>query len=260
MTSSTTSIFISYRRDDSAGFAGRLADALEAALGPGSVFRDVDDIAPGEDFVTAIEQALARSAALLVVIGRHWLQAADAAGRRRLDQPQDFVRLEIRLALERGIRVIPLLVDRAAMPTEGELPPDIAPLARRQAVELDDSRWTADIERLVRGLGPAATRQALVVEGIWSADDDLRWIFTPTDAGYRVETFRTDGGGIWARGTAHRVPGGVEARLDLVYSDAHRYFVQLQPNEDGTVLSGTSTELVTGTVTPIGLRRQTQSE
>jgi hypothetical protein len=256
------SIFISYRRDDSAGFAGRLADALEASLGEGSVFRDVDDISPGEDFVAAIEQALASSAALLVVIGRRWLTATDAAGRRRLDQPQDFVRLEIQLALQRGMRVIPVLVDRATMPSEDQLPGEIAALARRQAVELDDSRWNADIERLLRSLGVAATpkRKPLQLHGVWLEDDQLRWVFTPADVGYRVETFRSDGGGIWARGTAHLSPAGVEVRLDLVYSDAYRYSVQLQPNDDGTVLTGTSNELVTNTSRPIELRRDTHPE
>ena len=252
------SVFISYRRDDSAGFAGRLADALEASLGEGSVFRDVDDIPPGEDFVAAIEQALASSAALLVVIGRHWLDATDAAGRRRLDQPQDFIRLEIQLALQRGVRVIPVLVDRATMPSEDQLPSEIGALARRQAVELDDSRWSADVERLLGSLGATATpkRKPLQVEGIWLEGDTLRWVFTPAEAGYRVETFRTDGGGVWARGTAHLSPEGVEARLDLVYSDAYRYFVRLQRNDDGSVLSGTSNELSTNTNRAIQLRRE----
>lgn len=261
MSEQPTSVFISYRRDDSAGFAGRLADALEAALGAGSVFRDVDDIAPGEDFVAAIERALTRSAALLVVIGRHWLDAADAAGRRRLEQPQDFVRLEIELALRRGMRIIPVLVDRAAMPGEDQLPERIALLARRQAVELDDGRWNADVERIVRGLGAAsARRKPLRVEGVWHEDSNMRWVFTPTDIGWKVETFRTDGSGIWARGTAHLSPVGVEVRLDLVYSDAYRYFVALQPNDAGNVLTGTSTELVTDTTTPTELRREKQSE
>jgi len=258
MTQPPTSIFISYRRDDSAGFAGRLADALEASLGAGSVFRDVDDIAPGDDFVAAIERALASSAALLVVIGRHWLDATDTAGRRRLDQSQDFVRLEIELALQRGMRVIPVLVDRAAMPSEGDLPEAIAALARRQAVELDDSRWSADVERLVRSLAAAATpkRQPLRLDGAWLEGDTLRWIFTPGEVGYRVETYRIDGGGIWARGTAHLSPDGVEARLDLVYNDAYHYFVQLRRDDDGSVLSGTSNELSTNTSRAIELRRE----
>lgn len=92
-----SAFFLSYRRDDSAGFAGRLADALEDAFGPGSVFRDVDDIAPGEDFISTIESQLRDVGAVLIMIGPHWL-AAGADGRRRLDAKDDFVHLEIQLA------------------------------------------------------------------------------------------------------------------------------------------------------------------
>ena len=100
-------IFLSYRRDDSAGFAGRLADALEAEFGVGSVFRDVDDIQPGEDFAQAIQFQLRESGAVLVMIGPFWLN-----GRRRLDDPGDFVRQEIETALESKKPLIPLLVGR----------------------------------------------------------------------------------------------------------------------------------------------------
>jgi hypothetical protein len=248
-------LFISYRRDEAAGFAGRLADALEATLGTGSVFRDVDDIAPGEDFVAAIERSLAEADALLVVIGRHWLDAADAAGRRRLDHPQDFVRLEVAHALQRGMRVVPVLVDHAAMPHESDLPADIAALARRQAVELTDARWNVDVQRLVEGLGAARAPRPVRPDGIWLEGDQLRWVFTPDQAGYRVEVFRTDGGGAWSRGTARVSPAGVDVRLDLVYSDAYHYQVQLRPTDDAAVLTGTSHELVTGTERPLQLRR-----
>jgi len=262
MTQPVTSIFISYRRDDSAGFAGRLADALEASIGAGSVFRDVDDIAPGDDFVAAIEQALADSSVLLVVIGRHWVDATNSAGQRRLDQAQDFVRIEIQLALKRGLRVIPVLVDRAVMPSEDQLPIEISSLARRQAVELDDSRWSADMERLLRSLGVAATPKLkpLQLAGSWLEGDELRWIFTSREVGYHVETFRTDGSGVWERGTARLSPMGVEVRLDLVYSDAYRYHVQMQPNAEGTALAGTRNELVTGTSRPIELLRADQTD
>lgn len=144
-------LFLSYRRDDTAGFAGRLADALEAAFGPGSVFRDVDDIRPGEDFVQAIESHLGEVGAVLVVIGPRWL-AAGADGRRRLDDPGDFVRQEIQAALGSGKPLIPLLVGGAAMPAEADLPDVIAGLARRQAEVLSDSGWRGDVERLVANL------------------------------------------------------------------------------------------------------------
>lgn len=146
-------IFLSYRRDDSAGFAGRLADALEAEFGAGSVFRDVDDIRPGEDFIQAIESHLREVGAVLVMIGPHWL-AAGAGGQRRLDGSDDFVRQEIQAALASGKPLIPLLVGAATMPPEADLPDAIAGLARRQAVVLSDSSWRGDVERLVVSLRP----------------------------------------------------------------------------------------------------------
>lgn len=148
-----STIFLSYRRDDSAGFAGRLSDALEVKFGAGTVFRDVDDIHPGEDFVAAINSQLDEVKAVLVMIGPHWL-TDDADGQRRLDKADDFVRLEIQAALSSGKHVIPLLVGGAKMPTEAELPSEIAGLARHQAVALLDADWKADVARLVESLRP----------------------------------------------------------------------------------------------------------
>ncbi|MEO8542327.1 MAG: toll/interleukin-1 receptor domain-containing protein, partial [Burkholderiaceae bacterium] len=144
-------IFLSYRRDDSAGFAGRLADALEAEFGPGSVFRDVDDIRPGEDFVQAIESHLREVSAVLVMIGPTWL-GASSGGKRRLDDTGDFVRQEIQAALASGKPLIPLLVSNATMPLEADLPAAIAGLSRRQAVVLSDSNWRGDVQRFVKDL------------------------------------------------------------------------------------------------------------
>ena len=143
--------FLSYRRDDSAGFAGRLADALEAQFGTGSVFRDVDDIRPGEDFVQAIQSHLADVAVILVMIGPSWLDV-DANGKRRLDHADDFVRREIELALASKKPIIPLLVGGAGMPAEAVLPDSVAGLARRQAVVLSDNNWRGDVERLITSL------------------------------------------------------------------------------------------------------------
>lgn len=147
------SFFLSYRRDDSAGFAGRLAEALEAEFGAGSVFRDVDDIQPGEDFVQAIQSHLREVGAVLVMIGPLWLTVG-ADGKRRLDDPGDFVRQEIQVALGSGKPLIPLLVDGAAMPTADALPPSLAALARRQAVVLSDASWRNDVRQLVANLRP----------------------------------------------------------------------------------------------------------
>ena len=150
-------MFISYRRDDAAGYAGRLEEALEKRLGRGSVFRDVLDIAPGADFVEAIRQRLSGAQTVLVLIGPRWT-GGDAPGTRRIDDAQDFVRLEVQVALESRARVVPLLLPGARMPTEAELPGPLKPLARRNAFSLNDANWDADIARLAADLGGAARR------------------------------------------------------------------------------------------------------
>jgi hypothetical protein len=150
--SHSESVFISYRRDESAGYAGRIADSFEEYFGEGKVFRDIDSLEPGLDFSEAIERALESSEVLLAVIGKHWLTATDAAGQRRLENPHDFVRVEIATALKRNIRVIPVLVQGASMPGTDELPEDLAPLTRRNAFELHDSSWGDDVGRLISAL------------------------------------------------------------------------------------------------------------
>jgi len=151
-------VFLSYRREDSAGFAGRLADGLEAEFGAGSVFRDVDDIRPGEDFQLAIDSQLRSVDAVLVLIGPRWLEAR-IDGARRLDEPADFVRQEVATALASGKPVIPLLVGGALMPGEADLPAPLAGLARRQAVVLSDGGWQGDVARLVASLRPLLGRR-----------------------------------------------------------------------------------------------------
>ena len=144
-------IFISYRRDDAAGYAGRLYDRLAAHFGRDRVFMDVQGIEPGVDFVDAIEGAVASCEVLIVIIGKDWL-AADAVGKRRLDDPGDFVRIETAAALARNIRVVPVLVDDAEMPRAEQLPGNLALLARRQAVELSHKQWDATSSELIRTL------------------------------------------------------------------------------------------------------------
>jgi len=110
-------IFVSYRRDDSSGHAGRLFDRLAAHFGKDRIFMDIDTIEPGEDFVTIIEEAVSSCDILIAIIGRQWLKSA-SQNTSRLDNPHDFVRLEIATALNRDIRVFPVLVQRASMPTQ----------------------------------------------------------------------------------------------------------------------------------------------
>ncbi|HEX2540518.1 MAG TPA: toll/interleukin-1 receptor domain-containing protein [Caldimonas sp.] len=145
-------IFLSYRRQDSLSATGRLADALVARFGAARVFRDHDDIGAGEDFVAAIRRSLEVATVLLVVIGPRWLTASDAGGRRRLDDPADFVRLEIELALRAGLPVIPVLVEGATMPAADMLPASLHAFARCQAVEISETRWQYDTERLIAAL------------------------------------------------------------------------------------------------------------
>ena len=145
-------IFISYRREDSEGFARGLFQSLGGALGADHVFMDVEDIGLGVDFVEAIDKSLASCGALLVLIGKEWTNCTDATGRRRLDDPQDFVRMEVAKALEQQVRVIPVLVKGAKMPSPEELPEALRSLTRRQALELRHERWNQDVEQLASGL------------------------------------------------------------------------------------------------------------
>jgi hypothetical protein len=144
-------IFISYRRDDSAGYAGRLFDYLVAHFGKESVFMDVDTIKPGEDFRKAIEKAVGSCDVVIVMIGRQWLTLADAQGRRRLEDPGDFVRAEVASALANPrITVIPVLVRDAGMVHAGDLPEELKDLAYRNATELSDQRFQYDANKLIQ--------------------------------------------------------------------------------------------------------------
>ena len=145
-------IFISYRRDDSEGQAGRLYDDLSRRFGDTSVFMDVAAIEPGLDFRKVIDHNVASCGVLLAVIGPGWLEAKDEAGQRRLDNPTDFVRLETASALKRDIPVVPVLVHGARMPRSEQLPADLGELAYRNGLELTHARWDSDIEVLVKAL------------------------------------------------------------------------------------------------------------
>ena len=149
-------IFISYRREDSWGVAGRLSDRLRPQFGPKQLFMDLDSIELGENFVKVIETTVARCDVLLAVIGNNWLNTKDESGGRRLDNPVDWVRKEIGTALDRHIRVIPILVGGAIMPRSTDLPEDLKPLASLNALRLTSDSFEGDLQRLA-----GAIRQVL---------------------------------------------------------------------------------------------------
>ncbi len=141
-------IFISYRRDDAAGYARAVNDELTRCFGAERVFIDVDDINAGQPFSDVIQRSVANSAVLLALIGKRWLGEREGAPARIFDAG-DFVRQEVAAGLANGLRVIPVLLDGAAMPDPAHLPPELAPLAGRNALELDNTRFAADMAHLV---------------------------------------------------------------------------------------------------------------
>jgi hypothetical protein len=145
-------VFLSYRREDASGHAGRLYDLLAARYGADRVFMDVDAIPLGSQFDETISRAIASCDVLIALIGRGWLQATDSSGHRRLDDPADFVRSEIESALEQGVVVVPATIQGAEIPRAEELPPSLAPLTQRQGFQLSDAGWRDDVARLIRRL------------------------------------------------------------------------------------------------------------
>jgi hypothetical protein len=160
-------VLISYRRDDTAGHAGRIYDRLATALGSSTLFMDIEGIGAGHDFTRDIRSAVESCQVLVAVIGREWLDIRDDQGQRRLDDPNDWVRLEVATALQRDIVVIPVLVEGARMPRDRDLPPDLAPLAKRQALEISDTRFNGDVERLVTAIRGDAAPRAGAGRGPW---------------------------------------------------------------------------------------------
>jgi TIR domain len=142
-------VFISYRRSDSAPHAGRLYDRLCDYFGADKVFMDVDDIKPGADFVSLIGEKVASCDALIAIIGKGWLAHNEDNGKSRLDDPTDFVRLELQHALQRDILLIPALVEGAEMPHVEDLPAPLSELSQRQAVELSDKDFQRGVDKII---------------------------------------------------------------------------------------------------------------
>ncbi|MDT3777260.1 toll/interleukin-1 receptor domain-containing protein [Nitrospira sp. MA-1] len=150
-------IFISYRREDSIAYASWLFDLLADRFGEKQIFMDIDTMKVGLDFMEQIEKAVQSCDVLIAVIGKTWVKIQDEEGLRRLDNPEDFVRVEIQAALERNIPVIPLLVGGAGMPKATDLPDPIAKLARRHAMNMSDERFRADATRLIEQISEYVT-------------------------------------------------------------------------------------------------------
>lgn len=150
--SSSEKIFINYRRDDAVGFAGRLSDTLADYFGRDRVFRDVTDIDYGHDFEQVIDEKLSESGAVVVLIGDKWSSVTNEEGKRRLDDPADYVSREISAALQSAVPVVPVLIGNANMPRKDELPEKLGELTRRNAMTITDERWDFDVARLAKVL------------------------------------------------------------------------------------------------------------
>src|SRR5215471_16322385 len=148
-------IFINYRREDSTATAGRVHDRLGQSFGRKTLFMDVDHIPPGVDFVTHLNNQVAACDVFLAIIGPNWLNVTNEKGDRRLEATDDFVAIEIAAALNRNIRVIPVLVDGARMPKVGELPKSLKPLVRRQAFDLRHTHFGRDADALIEKISEA---------------------------------------------------------------------------------------------------------
>ena len=138
-------IFISYRRSDTQGYAGRLSDSLEDYFGENRVFRDIEDIKGGSEFAKDIKTQMRSADAIIVLIGPQWLTITDDDGNRRIDNPNDWVVQEIVMAIEDGIRVFPVLIEGTVLPRKDELPEKLASILNYNAITVSDKKWDADI-------------------------------------------------------------------------------------------------------------------
>jgi TIR domain len=145
-------VFISYRRDDSAGHAGRVHDRLAREFGNDLLFMDVDGIPLGVNYVEVLQEEVAKCSVLLAVIGHEWLNVRDEDGRRRLENPDDFVRVEIAAALQRDIPIIPIMLEGTKVPKANQLPKDLEGLALRNGLGVRHASFHTDIDILIRGL------------------------------------------------------------------------------------------------------------
>lgn len=221
-------LFISYRRDDAAGDAGRLADHLYRRFGADRVFLDIDTIEPGRDFVRVLENSLQQTAAVLVVIGRQWAGIRGVDGTKRLDNPLDYVRLEVEKALGRDIPVVPVLVQGAPMPRASELPDSLEPLTKRQSFVLDHTEFHADAERLCERLagvmdpaGPPRPSVAAQLRSWWPAVA-LALVAMMLLAVYAVRRAGPDGPAAPVQGNADALDAATQSLLAEASAQARR--------------------------------------
>lgn len=268
-------VFLSYRRADTAGHAGRICDDLERHFGSPLVFRDIDSISVGSDFVKALEAAVQSARVAIVLIGDTWLSEASADDSPRLNDPDDHVHREVAMALkEPSLMVIPVLVEGARMPSEQQLPEPLRQLARLQAIELSDSRWEFDIKRLSRvleeagiqaqirtrlpawftPLAGAATIFAIVAAvwcwqastvaidqytGLWHLPNGSFWNVREKEGRVWVEETHYDSRDVWKRGPAKIDADGLSAELALVFErKPFLYLHRLRLSEDHKSLIG----------------------
>lgn len=268
-------IFLSYRRADTSGHAGRICDDLARHFDHPVVFRDIDSIAAGSDFVQALEKAIGAARVAIVLIGAGWLSAPGGDGSRRLDDPEDHVRREVAMALARpGLKVVPVLVEGAAMPAEQALPEPLRRLARLQAIELSENRWDYDMASLAAALEAAGVRRrgygriprwlaavlgglllllmALAVccwrgwgtgpdayAGLWYLPNGSFWTVRDRDGQLWVEETHHESQQVWKRGPGRVDARGLAVELELVFERApFRYLHQLRLADDGETLLG----------------------
>lgn len=231
-----SAVFISYRRDDCSGYAGRLEDALEHALGKGRVFRDVRDIVAGEDFTKVINERLAQASAVLVLIGPRW-QGPLEGGHYRIHDPQDFVRMEVAAALMAATKVIPVLLQGATLPNTDELPEPLRALTQRQALTLNEVSWEADLARLIAGLGIRKRRT-----GVWLGAAMLALALAAVGAFY-LRAPQVDPVAALTARTLAQLPGQWQTTTDLNYGWGDRYRERIEFKLFAGELTGTATYL-----------------
>jgi hypothetical protein len=279
-----TAIFLSYRRLDTGGYAGRLTDALQKRFGEASVFQDIEAITPGADFEQTIDKAIARCDVLLVLIGNTWTTEKSEAGGTRLSDPHDFLRLEVASAIRARKHVLPVLVEGAHMPAAHALPEELEGLTRLQALELSDSRWVHDVDRLVTAIrtltgGAAASRRrawlamgvALLaplvtlahwlldrppdLAGRWNLPNGSFWIVTQEGQTIAISETHYDSKQVWKRGVGDVSADRVQFTLDLVHGAPRRYEGRLRVSSDNNTLSGEVRDANAGTTEALALTR-----